>query len=133
MSWLWTFSLIFLAVVVICVIGAFVCCKTDINWLFIANSIMVGLASIVGLIFSSFAIAQPFELKREAIRQEKEREQILYQKSILTTESDKVKLNEWILTYNDWVNDVNTNKEMYGWFSWYYDFDMSGHKIIDLV
>ena len=47
--------------------------------------------------------------------------------------SDKVKLNEWILTYNDWVNDVNTSKEIYGWASWYYSVDMSEHTIIELV
>ena len=46
---------------------------------------------------------------------------------------DKIKLNEWILTYNDWVNDVNTSKEIYGWVSWYYSVDMSEHKIIELV
>lgn len=31
------------------------------------------------------------------------------------------------------VNDVNTNKELYGWFSWYRDLDMSEHTIINLV
>lgn len=133
MSCLWTFSLILLVVVVIFVIGVVVGYKADIDWLFIVCSIVFSLVVVVGLVLFCFAIAQPFELKREAIRQEKEREQILYQKSIITTESDKVKLNEWILTYNDWVNDINTDKETYGWFSWYYNFDMSGHKIIDLV
>ena len=133
MSCLWTFSLILLVVAVIFVIGAVVAYKADIDWLFIVCGIVFSLVVVVGLVLFCFAIAQPFVLKREAMRQEKEREQILYQKSILTTESDKVKLNEWILTYNDWVNDINTDKEMYGWFSWYYNFDMSGHKIIDLV
>ena len=85
------------------------------------------------LIFLIVAIAQPISLKSKAIRQEKEREQIEYQIENLTEDSDKIKLNEWILTYNDWVNDVNTSKEVYGWFSWYWSFDMSNHTIIELV
>lgn len=51
----------------------------------------------------------------------------------MTEDTDKIKLNEWILTYNDWVNDVNTNIETYGWFSWYWSFDMSEYTIINLV
>ena len=79
------------------------------------------------------AIAQPISIRQEEIRQDKEREQIVYQIENLTEESDKIKLNEWILTYNDWVNDINTSKEVYGWFSWYRDFDMTEHTIINLV
>ena len=92
--------------------------------------IMIG---IIALVFLIIAIAQPIALKNEAIRQEKEREQIEYQIENLTEENDKIKLNEWILTYNDWVNDINTSKETFGWFSWYRDFDMTEHTIIDLV
>lgn len=79
------------------------------------------------------AIVCPLKVKKEMIRQNKERQQILYQIENMTSESDRVKLNEWILTYNDWVNDVNTSKEMYGWFSWYHTVDMSNHTIIELV
>lgn len=85
------------------------------------------------VIFAIASIVQPFSLKKEMIRQNKERQQIIYQIEHITEDSDKVKLNEWILTYNDWVNDVNTSKEMYGWVSWYYSVDMSNHTIIDLV
>lgn len=88
---------------------------------------------MIALVFLIVAIAQPIALKNEAIRQEKEREQIEYQIENLTEEDDKIKLNEWILTYNDWVNDINTSKETFGWFSWYRDFDMTEHTIIDLV
>ena len=91
------------------------------------------IARIIALVFLIIAIEQPIALKNEAIRQEKEREQIEYQIENLTEENDKIKLNDWILTYNDWVNDVNTSKEVYGWFSWYRDFDMTEHTIIDLV
>lgn len=90
----------------------------------------VGIAVVVCLMIG---IIQPITLKSEAIRQEKEREQIVYQIENMTEDTDKIKLNEWILTYNDWVNDVNTNKEAYGWFSWYWSFDMSEHEIINLV
>ena len=88
---------------------------------------------MTAFIFLIVAITQPIALKNEAIRQEKEREQIEYQIENLTEENDKIKLNEWILTYNDWVNDINTSKETFGWFSWYRDFDMTEHTIIDLV
>lgn len=85
------------------------------------------------VIFMVVGIIQPFSIKKEMLRQSKERQQIVYQIENMTENSDKVKLNEWILTYNDWVNDVNTSKEMYGWFSWYYSVDMSEHTIIELV
>lgn len=83
--------------------------------------------------FSAVGISTIVSVKSEGIRQLKEREQIVYQIEHLTEDSDKIKLNEWILTYNDWVNDVNTSKELYGWFSWYRDLDMSKHTIINLV
>lgn len=92
--------------------------------------VLVGIGVIICL---GIGIAQPITLKSEAIRQEKEREQIVYQIENMTEDTDKIKLNEWILTYNDWVNDVNTSKEVYGWFSWYWSFDMSKHEIINLV
>ena len=91
------------------------------------------MTGMIAFIFLIVAITQPIALKNEAIRQEKEREQIEYQIENLTEENDKIKLNEWILTYNDWVNDINTSKETFGWFSWYRDFDMTEHTIIDLV
>lgn len=94
------------------------------------TSIIIG---IIAVIFLFVAIKQNIALKQIATRQEKEREQIEYQIENLTEDSDKIKLNEWVLTYNDWVNDVNTSKEVYGWFSWYYTFDMTNHTIIELV
>lgn len=93
----------------------------------------IALCGAFALVFLIVAIAQPISIRQEEIRQDKEREQIVYQIENLTEESDKIKLNEWILTYNDWVNDINTSKEVYGWFSWYRDFDMTEHTIIDLV
>ena len=117
MSWLWVFFIISLVPTVI----------------FLAS---VMLSFVFGLTMLGFLIAgivQPIQLKSEALRQTKKREQIIYQVEHLTDEKDKIKLNEWILTYNDWVNDVNTSKQTYGWFSWYHNFDMSQHTIIDLV
>jgi hypothetical protein len=115
-------------------------------WLFIiaerkVDDVWRHLLSVLGILCFTFAvlgcaiaaIIQPFSLKKEAIRQEKERQQILYQVEHLTESSDKVKLNEWILSYNDWVNDINTGKEMWGWVSWHDKFDMSNHGIIPLV
>lgn len=96
-------------------------------------AIGICLCRMFALVFLIVAIAQPISIRQEEIRQDKEREQIVYQIENLTEESDKIKLNEWILTYNDWVNDINTSKEVYGWFSWYRDFDMTEHTIIDLV
>lgn len=72
-------------------------------------------------------------VKEENLQKLKEREQIIYQIEHLTEGTDKTKLNEWILTYNDWVIMVNTDKEIRGWFSKYKDLDMSNHIIIDLV
>lgn len=85
------------------------------------------------IVFCGIGIGQPIAVKKELLRQNKERQQILYQIEHMTEDSDKVKLNEWILTYNDWVNDVNTSKEMYGFASRYHSVDMSKHTIINLV
>ncbi len=78
-------------------------------------------------------VAQKIEYRQVDIRQTKEREQIMYQIDNMTGSTDKIKLNEWILTYNDWVNDVNAQKETWGWFAWYWGFDLSKHEIIQLV
>lgn len=78
-------------------------------------------------------VIQIIDYRKVDIRQTKEREQIMYQIDNMTTSTDKVKLNEWILSYNDWVNDINSGKETWGIFDWYYNFDMSGHEIIQLV
>ena len=78
-------------------------------------------------------IYQPISLRQERNRQLKEKQQIEYQIEHLTEDKDKIKLNEWILTYNDWVNDINAEKETYGVFSWHYNFDMTEFQIIDLV
>jgi len=94
-------------------------------------TIVVG--SVFMIAFLVIAIIQPISLKSEQLRQTKEREQIEYQIANLTEDSDRIKLNEWILTYNDWINDINTEKEIYGWFSWHYGFDMTEHTIIYLV
>ena len=85
------------------------------------------------MIVGAISIYQKVTLRSEVLRQTKERQQILYQIENMTEDNDKVKLNEWILTYNDWVNDVTTSQELYGWFSWYADVDMTEHTIIELV
>lgn len=135
MSFLWVFFIVSIIITII-----FVYFGIKSYWgiyngsvLGILSSIFVIIFSCSDLVFCIIGIIQPISLKKEAIRQEKERQQIEYQIENLNEDSDKIKLNEWILTYNDWVNDVNTSKEIYGWFSWYRDFDMTEHTIIDLV
>lgn len=116
---------------IVMIIGIIIGIKND--WDSLATLLMVGFGGILLIAFISVGIGNNVSVKKTEIRQLKEREQIAYQIEHLTEDSDKIKLNEWILTYNDWVNDVNTNKEIYGWFSWYKDLDMSEHSIIDLV
>lgn len=116
---------------IVLIIGIIVGIKS--SWDSLASILMVVFGSISIIAFISVGIWNNVSVKKTEIRQLKEREQIIYQVEHLTEDSDKIKLNEWILTYNDWVNDVNTNKEIYGWFSWYKDLDMSEHSIIDLV
>ncbi len=103
------------------------------RWTYGWNSLLSFIGFTLCFGFSAIGICNIVSVKSEGMRQLKEREQIVYQVEHLTENSDKIKLNEWILTYNDWVNDVNTNKEMFGWFSWYKDLEMSNHTIIDLV
>lgn len=127
-------SIWWVLVIVLVVMSALVlswCIKDEFD-----NDFGAGLLTALILLIITFAvvgIAQPIMVKKEVLRQEKERQQIIYQVENMTEESDRVKLNEWILTYNDWVNDVNTSKEMYGWVSRYHSVDMSKHEIIDLV
>ena len=103
------------------------------EWEYIITGILTITFCILFVVFLVISIVQPISLNKERIRMAKERQQIVYQIENLTESSDKIKLNEWILTYNDWVNDVNTSKETYGWVSWYKDFDMTNHTIINLV
>ena len=116
---------------IVMIIGIIVGIKS--NWDSLASLLMVIFGGVLLIMFISVGIVNNVSVKNTEIRQLKEREQIVYQVEHLTEDSDKIKLNEWILTYNDWVNDVNTDKEMFGWFSWYRDLDMSNHTIIDLV
>ena len=116
---------------IVMIIGIIVGIKS--NWDSLASQLMVIFGGVLLIMFISVGIVNNVSVKNAEIRQLKEREQIVYQVEHLTENSDKIKLNEWILTYNDWVNDVNTDKEMFGWFSWYRDLDMSNHTIIDLV
>ena len=116
---------------IVMIIGIIVGIKS--NWDSLASQLMVIFGGVLLIMFISVGIVNNVSVKNAEIRQLKEREQIVYQVEHLTEDSDKIKLNEWILTYNDWVNDVNTDKEMFGWFSWYRDLDMSNHTIIDLV
>lgn len=103
------------------------------RWNYGWDAFLVVIGFAFCFMFNAVGIYYIVSVKTEGIRQLKEREQIVYQIEHLTEDRDKIKLNEWILTYNDWVNDVNTNKELYGWFSRYKDLDMSEHTIIDLV
>ena len=110
-----------------------VCFAWSLKSVYSESPLYVGaFAAILAIIAFAMAIYQPIDLRRTESRQRKERQQIEQQIAILDETKDKVKLNEWILTYNDWINDVNTSKETWGWFSWYRDFDMTEHKIIEL-
>lgn len=128
MSFWWVLTIILASALI-----AFIVWGIKDDWDHVVAVIGTLLLSIAVVLIMCISIAQPIVLKNEMLRQEKERNQIIYQIDHLTETSDKIKLNEWILTYNDWVNDVNTSKEVYGWVSWYYFVDMSDHKIIDLV
>lgn len=102
-------------------------------WESITAILTMTLGICLFILSSLFSIIQPIQLRKEMVRQNYERQQIVYQIEHLDDAKDKIKLNEWILTYNDWVNDINSEKETYGWFAWHRDFDMSNHTIIDLV
>lgn len=129
MAPVWMFLIVFAVVLIALIVWAV---KTDWKYEFL-NAFLIILVGLAILICLIIGITQSVQLKNDALRQAKERDQIIYQIDNMTEETDKIKLNEWILTYNDWVNDVNANKEAFGWFSWYWSLDMSEHKIINLV
>lgn len=133
MNCIWMFFIIFGVITIGLVIWGIKAYWREKTFTPTAFDILLVLAGIAVVVCLMIGIIQPITLKSEAIRQEKERDQIVYQIENMTEDTDKIKLNEWILTYNDWVNDVNTSKEVYGWFSWYWSFDMSEHEIINLV
>ena len=128
MSFWWLLTIISILAII-----PFIIWGIKVHWDSLCAILLTVILGFCIVIFAIVSIVQPFSLKKEMIRQNKEREQIIYQIEHITEDNDRVKLNEWILTYNDWVNDVNTSKEMYGWASWYYSADMSNHTIIDLV
>lgn len=129
MAPVWMFLMIFVIILIPLIIWGV---KTNWKYEFL-NQFLVIIVCFAIFICLLIGITQSAQLKNEALRQEKERAQIIYQIDNMTEDTDKIKLNEWILTYNDWVNDINADKEAFGWFSWYCSFDMSEHKIIDLV
>lgn len=126
---------IWLILTIICVLGIIplIVWEIKIYWDNLFANFLILLLGLCFVVFAIVSIVQPISIKKELLRQNKERQQILYQIENLEEDSDRVKLNEWILTYNDWVNDVNTSKELYGFASWYYKVDMSKHTIIGLV
>lgn len=131
MSWLWVVAIIFGVLATLFVV---LTVKNKDDWdMFFGYLICAVLLCFFTAIFIGSGIGISMSVKEEMLRYEKERQQIVYQIENLTEDKDKIKLNEWILTYNDWVNDVNTDKETYGWFSKYYGIDMTEHTIIDLV
>lgn len=127
MAPVWVFMIIF---AVVCVIGCILYFATNFEFIGLSLLLIAGLAIASCLIIG---ITQIVILKQDAVKYRNEREQIVYQIENMTEDTDKIKLNEWILTYNDWINEVNSSKEAFGWFSWYYDFDMSEHTIVNLV
>lgn len=127
MAPVWVFLIVF---AVILIIGIILYFATNFEGTGLAFILIAGTVAFVCLIVG---ILQVVILKQEAIEYRNEREQIVYQIENMTEDTDKIKLNEWILTYNDWVNEVNSGKEAFGWFSWYWSFDMSEHTIINLV
>lgn len=128
MSFWWLLTIISIIAIIPFIIWSVKSCGDSIFAM-----LMTMILSFCILGFAITSIIQPISIRKEMLRQNKERQQIIYQIENLTETSDKIKLNEWILTYNDWVNDINTSKEIYGWASWYYSVDMSEHKIIELV
>lgn len=129
------FIILVIVGIVILGFGIFLCLiyRKNNNDISVSGGVLALIGGCIVIMFIVASIMQPMQIKTTQIRQIKEREQIVYQIENLTEKTDKIKLNEWILTYNDWVNDVNTSKEIYGWFSWYNNLDMSNHKIINLV
>lgn len=123
----WVFLIVFAVILIIGIILYFATNfeDTGLTLIFIAGTAVFA-CLVLGII-------QAVTLKQDAIEYRNEREQIVYQIENMTEDTDKIKLNEWILTYNDWVNEINSSKEAFGWFSWYWSFDMSEHTIINLV
>lgn len=133
MSWYWTFAIICGILLALFIVFAMLSSKKDLEFSFYLSALAIVLITSAFITFVGLGIGMPISVKKEMLRYEKERQQIVYQIENLTEDKDKIKLNEWILSYNDWVNDVNTSKETYGWFSKYYGIDMTEHTIIDLV
>lgn len=119
-------TIIFLALFIVSVI---VWVKLELGYCaFCISSLMLGLCIIFGLITA----LQPLTLREEMLTHSKERQQIIYQIENLKETTNTLALNEAILKYNSWVDEVNLNKEIYGWASWYHSVDMSEHTIIKL-
>lgn len=116
-------TIIFLALFIVSLVAYFLLNEWEY---FIISLFPLALCVIFGLI----TVFQPLILKNEMLTQYKERQQIIYQIENLKEDTDKVALNERILTYNSWINEINLSKELYGWASWYYSVDMSKHTII---
>lgn len=102
--------------------------KLNESWKFVAvigGSLIIVIGGLWGI--------NTFKNNKEMKLLDSEKTQIEYQIENMTENTDKIKLNEWILTYNDNVNKIKADQELYGWFSMYYGIDMSGYTMIEIV
>ena len=105
----------------------------QLDWDNLACAIIFIIFIILGLIGLVVAPLQAWDNRTTNIRMLKERQQILYQIENIKPDTDKIKLNKWILTYNDWINDILAEKETFGWFAWHNAINMNNHEYINLV
>lgn len=90
-------------------------------------------AGTITIVMFGFLVFKGIELKYEAVRQDKERNYLLSVTEHYSYNADKVKINERVLNYNAWIDSVNAEKEVFGWFAWHSHFNMENHNYIDII
>ena len=133
MGFYWMLSLIGFAFAgVVAVVGLIV--RVRDRWGSMSNILWWSLViCCLTALWTVVPIVQTITIRQESVRQTYEKKQIQYQIDNMTETTDKVKLNEWILRYDDWINDINAEKEAFGIFAWHYAMNMDEYTIIALV
>lgn len=91
--------------------------------------------SFSSLMLLIVSICQPISLGKERIKMGYERDLIIYQISLVCDEpsKDRVALDNRILEYDSWINEIEVEQDVYGWYAWHWGFDMSEFYLIPVV
>lgn len=99
----------------------------------IMSLLLLVLFVVTSLVWFLNANSQHRNLKKLQTIKRLERAQILYQIAMIDKDTNVDKLNEWVYSYNQWIIQIESDKQARGYFSYYQPLNMGEHKFIMFV